>query len=137
MRESAIAGLRTLRKIVLPLPGRFGYITVGTIGFLLHWGVLTLLASFGVGLGLGNLVAFILSFQFTYFLNARLTFGSRPNRRSYLLYLCVIGAIVMFTGWAGELFGLSALSITAISTGFNLTIGFWVLKTKVFSQSDS
>lgn len=112
---------------------RFGLVGLGNTG--VHW-----LVFLGLHLGLGssqarsNLLAFGVAASLSYYLNARFTFGMRPSRGRYLLFVLGLGALSLGIGVLADRSGLSPWLTLVAFSALSLVLGYLYSYTVVFKR---
>jgi putative flippase GtrA len=117
--------------------GRFflRYVSVGAVNTLIHCGVFAV-AFYGLGANqaLSNLLGFSVAVTFSFFANARFTFGADATAVRYCLYVGFMGLLAATFGLLADLWALPPALTLVLFAAFSLVCGFIYARFVVFTK---
>jgi putative flippase GtrA len=126
-----------MRKLLDRTPEFVRFGMIGVVNTLVHGTVLSCLVEFAhVAVVLSNMVAFMLSNLFSYFMNAAVTFRTPPSLRSYMKFFSaslVALALTLLISWIMERLGFNYLQGFLVVIVLVPAISFLAVKLWVFS----
>lgn len=108
------------------------YALVGIVNSAIHWSVFALAMIILDDQGICNLIAFCVAVTFSFFMNAKFTFNTRPTGLRYTLFLSFMGLISYLFGAAGQALGWPKLVTLAGFSAISLILGFFFSRYVVF-----
>lgn len=79
------------------------YVSIGVLNTALHWAIFALCVyGFQTSQALANVAGFAVAVSFSFFANARFTFGASVSTGRYLLYVGFMGVLSAVVGWTGD-----------------------------------
>ncbi|MRS13549.1 GtrA family protein [Enterobacteriaceae bacterium RIT691] len=111
------------------------YASVGVVNTLLHWMVFGALYEAGLKQSASNLVAFTVAVTFSFFANAKWTFGSKVTKTRYILYVVFMGALALTVGWAADIQKINPIITLIVFSAISLVCGFVYSKLIVFREA--
>lgn len=110
------------------------FMSVGVVNTAIHWLSFALFVWFGCSQALANLMAFCLAVTFSFFVNARWTFGSQASAFRYMLYVGFMGTLATTVGWAADTTHLPALITLIGFSAISLVCGYAYSRFVVFKD---
>lgn len=109
------------------------YLSVGVLNTVLHWIVFaSILTLSSVGQAVANLVAFVVAISFSFFVNSRFTFKSKPTTRRYVVFVGFMGMMSLLTGVMADRLDWPPLVTLVAFSAISATCGFLYSKYVVF-----
>lgn len=108
------------------------YFSVGIFNTLLHWFIFYLLLSLGLSQAPSNLIAFLISVTFSYFVNSKVTFNSQYSLIKYILFTGVMGVIAFTFGLIADYFSLAGIYTLVAFSATSFVLGFVISKLFIF-----
>ncbi len=109
------------------------YMSVGMLNTLIHWVAFAFLLKFvESSQAIANFTAFCVAATFSFFANAKWTFGAEANVVRYLLFTSFLGALAALTGHIADIFNLQGLLTLIVFSTISLFCGFIYSKLIVF-----
>jgi len=112
------------------------YMSIGIINTLIHWVVFALcIYAFHTNQAMANFAGFVVAVSFSFFANARFTFGSSTTAARYMLYVGFMGTLSATVGWAADRCGLPPIMTLIVFSAISLVCGFIYSKFIVFRDA--
>lgn len=112
-----------MSKIVKDLFSR--YVCVGILNTLLHWSVFFLSYSFFcLGQSVSNLMGFLVSVIFSFFMNAKFTFRQNTSAPKFISYIIFMGGLSYVVGWIADYIKIDSIFTVSIFSILSLFLGF-------------
>jgi len=108
------------------------YLSVGVINTLIHWAVFTGIYASGLAQSVSNLIAFCCAVTFSFFVNAKWTFESKPTSVRYLLFVVFMGLLALITGLIADVMMIPPVITLITFSTISLCCGFVYSKFIVF-----
>ncbi|WGE63109.1 GtrA family protein [Actinobacillus equuli subsp. haemolyticus] len=109
------------------------YFSVGVLNTLIHW-VAFLLAHFIFELtqSVSNIISFTIAVTFSFFMNAKFTFGKTVSIKKFFNYTIFMGGLSYFIGHIADMLSLPAIFTLIGFSMISLICGFIYSKFIVF-----
>ncbi|WP_312412248.1 GtrA family protein [Pseudescherichia sp.] len=112
------------------------YTSIGIINTLIHWVVFAICVyPFHSSQALANFAGFVVAVSFSFFANARFTFGSHTTAMRYMLYVGFMGTLSAAVGWGADLTALAPIVTLVAFSAISLVCGFIYSKFIVFRDA--
>ncbi len=109
------------------------YISVGMFNTLIHWAIFAFLLKFAdTSQAIANVAAFCVAATFSFFVNAKWTFGAEVNVARYLLFTSFLGALAALTGHIADTLNMQGFFTLIVFSTISLFCGFIYSKLIVF-----
>jgi len=110
----------------------YRYVSVGVVNTAIHWLVFGLSYMAGQSQSISNMLAFMVAVTFSFFANARFTFGSKVSPGRYILYIGFMGAMAASVGAMSDKMAINPVITLIIFSIISLFMGFFYSKFIVF-----
>ncbi|MCU6676802.1 GtrA family protein [Leclercia tamurae] len=109
------------------------YASIGIINTLLHWIVFAACVYiWHTNQALANFAGFLVAVSFSFFANAKFTFGTHTTTLRYMLYVGFMGTLSLAVGWAADESGMAPIMTLVVFSAISLVCGFIYSKFIVF-----
>lgn len=112
------------------------YASVGILNTIIHWIIFAVcIYVLHTGQALANFSGFVVAVSFSFFANARFTFGSSTTTMRYMLYVGFMGTLSTAIGWVADRTGFPPMFTLIIFSAISLVCGFIYSKFIVFRDA--
>ncbi|EAN8893293.1 GtrA family protein [Salmonella enterica] len=109
------------------------YVSIGVLNTALHWAIFALCVyGFQTSQALANVAGFAVAVSFSFFANARFTFGASVSTGRYLLYVGFMGVLNAVVGWTGDKCAMPPIFTLIVFSAISLICGFLYSRFIVF-----
>lgn len=109
------------------------YFSIGILNTILHWAVFYMAYSLlNLDQSYSNLLGFILSVIFSFFMNAKFTFQKKTSLIKFISYTSFMGFLSYLIGYLSDFLGLMPIFTLVFFSSISLICGFIYSKYIVF-----
>lgn len=110
------------------------YATIGVLNTAIHWITFAVLVERGQLQSLSNFIAFCVAITFSFFANAKWTFGAKATTVRYVMYVFFMGMVALLIGSYADRLKVSPLATLVVFSAVSLVCGFIYSKYIVFRE---
>ncbi|QGY29814.1 GtrA family protein [Pantoea cypripedii] len=110
------------------------YTSVGVINTLIHWITFAICVERGLQQSLSNFIAFLVAVTFSFFANAKWTFGSNATTIRYIMYVFFMGMVAVMIGSYADRMKISPVVTLVVFSATSLVCGFIYSKYIIFRE---
>ena len=108
------------------------YTSVGVVNTLIHWVTFAICVERGLEQSLSNFIAFCVAVTFSFFANAKWTFGSDATTIRYIMYVCFMGMVAVMVGSYADRMKINPIVTLVVFSAISLVCGFIYSKYIIF-----
>lgn len=109
------------------------YTSIGVLNTLIHWVVFALcIYELHTNQALANFAGFVVAVSFSFYANAKFTFGVSTTTMRYMMYVGFMGTLSAAIGWVADLFQMPPIMTLVVFSSISLVCGFLYSKFIVF-----
>ncbi|ORM95782.1 translocase [Pantoea cypripedii] len=110
------------------------YTSVGVINTLIHWITFAICVERGLQQSLSNFIAFLVAVTFSFFANAKWTFGSNATTIRYIMYVFFMGMVAVMIGSYADRMKINPVVTLVVFSATSLVCGFIYSKYIIFRE---
>lgn len=111
------------------------YTSVGVINTLIHWITFAICVERGLQQSLSNFIAFLVAVTFSFFANAKWTFGSNATTIRYTMYVFFMGMVAVMIGSYADRMKINPVVTLVVFSATSLVCGFIYSKYIIFREN--
>jgi putative flippase GtrA len=111
------------------------YTSVGVINTLIHWITFAICVERGLQQSLSNFIAFLVAVTFSFFANAKWTFGSNATTIRYIMYVFFMGMVAVMIGSYADRMKINPVVTLVVFSATSLVCGFIYSKYIIFREN--
>jgi len=113
----------------------YRYVSVGVVNTLIHWAIFAIIRhELTDNQAIANFVGFSCAVTFSFFANAKFTFGSQSTVKRYILFVGFMGIMSIVFGLLADRLNILGLYTLISFSLFSLICGFFYSKHIVFKK---